>query len=497
MAWIRTKNSASDTKPRRAHWVWYVAIAMAALLPRLILLNSPPTGHHGWRQSDTAAVARNFATEEFNIFRPRMDWRGDGPGYVEMEFPLYPAAAAGVYRLIGVHHWIPRLLAAFGATLAVLLMFELVTLTHGYRIAAWVAIVFAWLPAGVFFGRAIMPEAWLLLAIVAGVYYFTLWSRTGKLLPLAGSAVAIAAAILLKLPALHVGLPLLFLAWSRLGFRCLFHPLMLVYAVTALAPGGPWYWHAAEMRHQYGNTFGVLHSDKWGSIGPLLTARWYHNMLGNIGADHLGVLGLPLLAMGVMARGQARRNGMYLAWALACVIYLLLAARGNQVHDYYQIPMTPVMAFFIGRALESWWQRRPIAIVVVCITFLATSTYFAARLFSRELPGNRQFDALASALAGCTSPNELVVFVGDWGQTDPCTLYLAGRKGWALGAEEISPEHLDQLIKRGAVALGALPTRWDARERAAALRSMTTPFKHEPCADPEAVVVRLRPRKSP
>jgi hypothetical protein len=39
-----------------------------------------------WRECDYAAVARNFYREGMNILYPRIDWRGDGPGYAEMEF---------------------------------------------------------------------------------------------------------------------------------------------------------------------------------------------------------------------------------------------------------------------------------------------------------------------------------------------------------------------------------------------------------------------------
>jgi len=42
-----------------------------------------------WREADIASIARNYYREDMNLFSPRIDWRGDGPGYVEMEFPIY------------------------------------------------------------------------------------------------------------------------------------------------------------------------------------------------------------------------------------------------------------------------------------------------------------------------------------------------------------------------------------------------------------------------
>lgn len=47
-----------------------------------------------------------------NILYPRVDWRGDTPGYVEMEFPALPWVAGGLYHLFGEQLQIYRLLTA-------------------------------------------------------------------------------------------------------------------------------------------------------------------------------------------------------------------------------------------------------------------------------------------------------------------------------------------------------------------------------------------------
>ncbi|WP_226574188.1 hypothetical protein [Microseira wollei] len=49
-----------------------------------------------WRETDISGIARNFYREVMNLFYPRIDWRGDGPAYVEMEFPLYPWLISGL-----------------------------------------------------------------------------------------------------------------------------------------------------------------------------------------------------------------------------------------------------------------------------------------------------------------------------------------------------------------------------------------------------------------
>ena len=55
----------------------------------------------GWRQADTAQIARNLVDEEADPLRPRIAWRGDGPGYVETELQLYPAIVAAIAAATG------------------------------------------------------------------------------------------------------------------------------------------------------------------------------------------------------------------------------------------------------------------------------------------------------------------------------------------------------------------------------------------------------------
>src|SRR4030042_684103 len=59
-----------------------------------------------WRQSDYTQLARNYWREDPNLFHPRIDWRRDGPGLVEMELPLVPWTAGMLYHVFGYHEGI-------------------------------------------------------------------------------------------------------------------------------------------------------------------------------------------------------------------------------------------------------------------------------------------------------------------------------------------------------------------------------------------------------
>ena len=71
-----------------------IVIGIFAVAARLIFINQPYIDHWSWRQSDVAAIARNFLQNGFRFGYPQIDWAGNAPGYVGTEFPILPVIAA-------------------------------------------------------------------------------------------------------------------------------------------------------------------------------------------------------------------------------------------------------------------------------------------------------------------------------------------------------------------------------------------------------------------
>ena len=73
-----------------------LAIITLGLMARALTYRSPLFDFHSWRQSDTAAVARNFLQERFNPLYPQIDQRGGRrEGYVETGLELTPSIDLG------------------------------------------------------------------------------------------------------------------------------------------------------------------------------------------------------------------------------------------------------------------------------------------------------------------------------------------------------------------------------------------------------------------
>ena len=107
----------------RQHVLIVVLFAGAALLRFADVFR--PINNPSWRESDLGSIARNFVTESMNPLYPAIDWRGTGPGYTEMELPLYPWLTALTYQAFGVHDQIGRLWAFVFSLGAMFVFFKL------------------------------------------------------------------------------------------------------------------------------------------------------------------------------------------------------------------------------------------------------------------------------------------------------------------------------------------------------------------------------------
>ncbi|HYE03664.1 MAG TPA: glycosyltransferase family 39 protein, partial [Phycisphaerales bacterium] len=403
-----------------------------------------------------AGVARAYARGETGFLHPVVEWRGDTPGTAETEFPLYAYTAGLAQRALGFHPWVPRALSVFAGLATLWLAYLLVRLRSGTDVAGWSLAVLALLPLVTFFSRTIQPESWMHAAFVGSIYCMARWSAGAPTPWLFASAAAAALTILLKLPSAVIGLPLAVLVLERRGWRGLGSPLPWMAATLALAPAALWYTHAHRLGAGTGLSFGVLGSDKWGTLTALPNPAWWRNVfVGKLAEDHLAVVGGPLALLGLCASRREPSERVFDAWSLAMLAHILLIPVGHAVHDYYQLPLSVPLAFYIGRFLARGpLGPRPALARAACVAALALgSAHTLARLYRKELRHPLPEIELAAALRGATTPGDLVlVFVQAGHRDDPTVLYLADRKGWTVTPEQASPALVADLSRRGACA---------------------------------------------
>ena len=212
-------------------------ILLFALLIRLFHINFPISGLHAWRQADTGAIARNFYENRYNILYPQIDWRGNTQGYVESEFQLYPYLVSILYFVFGMNDMWGRLLSVIFSVFTIYGLYVLTKKILSERIALWSAFIYTIIPLNIYYSRAFMPESMMLMCIVYGIYFFYEWIENEKSKYLIYSCIFISLSILLKIPTLYIGLPLVYLAFSKYRIKFLTNTKLLVICNTRFAPG--------------------------------------------------------------------------------------------------------------------------------------------------------------------------------------------------------------------------------------------------------------------
>lgn len=435
---------------RRMLWL----LLAAGLLVRLPHLGMPPIGVHSWRQSDTAAIARNFHENGYRFAMPQVDWGGSTPGYVESEFPLYPYTAAIAYRFAGVHEIVPRSLSVVGYLLGACALYALVNRVIGVDVALWSVAFFLFLPLNLYYSRAIMPEAWMIASSIGGVNFFQRWTQTSRVRDLVASGLLVALAALLKLPALYLALPLAYLAWLRNNRDWWRQPALWAYASAVLAAVAGWYLHAHDLA-RHGVSFGIwgYGSDKWGNWGLVASPSFWNAVVFRSLAERwLTWVGFPLFVAGLFLPRRAEAERVFDVWLLAILIYFVIVARGNFVHEYYQFPFLPAAVVYLGkvfaRAPRFPLRRVALSLGLIAIGLLSGLRY--AEYLSKENPARSPEVHVAMLVRECADrPNDRIVTAEDG---NPTLLYLSHRKGWIVD-QNPSAEELDRMRREGARCL--------------------------------------------
>ena len=455
---------------------WIFLILLLALVLRLIHLTFPVGGFAGWRQADTAAMAHNFYQNGFEILHPQIDWGGQSDGYVETEFPLFSFLIALCFKLFSPDDIWGRVLAIASSLGAIYGLYLLVRRSIDKPTALLSALVYALLPLNVFYGRAIMPESMMLMCSIWGVYFFLVWIDNGNPLALLPSAVFLALAALLKLPALYLGLPLVFLCWQKYGAGFLKNIWLWFFALAIIIPVILWYEHAHQTYLVSQLSFGIWDygTGKWGNFSLLTSFKFYNDVIfKSIAERHLTYAGFFLFLIGLFVQRKSGKERLFLWWLAGLAVYLIIVARGNQVHEYYQLPFSIPASVYIGKALGEvltppsfhfYQHNRRIILVVVLVCAVALPVLSILRIES-YMSGERldgSLFQLGRSVVRETEADRRIVAVDN---ADPVVLYQCHRKGWHASVDKLSPALLESLHFQGACYVVGTIDMFDTPER--------------------------------
>lgn len=443
----------------------YVILPLA-FITRLLHITYPVTGWHSWRQSDTASLARNFFESGHNILFPQINWGGGGTGFVESEFQLYTFTVSLLYEIFGADDMIGRLLSVCFSVLTVLGIYLLVKKIMDERTALWSAFIYAILPLNIFYGRAFMPDAFMLMCTVYAIYFISEWLDKNKGAYFVLAWLFASTAILLKLPTLYIGLPLLYLSYHKYGLALFRRVSLYILALLIIVPVILWYYHAHQLLVNGGSSFGIwtYGQDKWGTFALLADPSWYNDIFfKSIAERHLTYAGFILAAWGLFIKRKFEKENLFDVWLIAVLIFIFIAAQAHRAQEYYTLPISIPLSVFIAKVLagnlnrgmlqaDVFSKRVSAYFVTACLVLICVlSCMRITRFYNGE-----SFDApailMGKEIQTVTTPGDKIITVSNG---NPVYLYHARRFGWAPATGQIDSAYIAERKKEGAKIIAA------------------------------------------
>jgi len=426
-----------------------IILLALGLLVRLYKINAPLADWHSFRQADTAAVAKIFLKDGYDLLHPRyfnLSKTASGmenpQGYRFVEFPLYNAIHAFSYQLTEnsfpnlSFEVVGRLVSIFFWLLAGIWLYKIIKLRLDDKTAIIALFFFLFLPFAIYYSRTILPEPMMIALSLGSIYYFL----NGKSISADILGLVLAAlAILVKPYAIFLLLPSMIYVFGRkkkfvLGISLIFFSFLPFLA-----------WRFWMKQYPEGVP---LNSWLLNAKGIRFRPAWWRWLFGErLGKLILGTWGTTIFSLGLIKRID-RKSLLFWTWLAGAFAYLAIFASGNVQHDYYQILLLPsVVAFLaLGIGFILTLPKNKVSRAAV-YPFLAALTIFSLAFSWYSIKDyyliNRIKIVEAGKEADAILPPDAKVIAPYGGDT--AFLYHVNRPGWAVITDSVQ-----ETIMRGA-----------------------------------------------
>jgi len=443
-----------NKKTKRNEILLLVLVFILAFALRLYRIENPIADWHSWRQADTAMVTRNFVKEGFTPIFPKFDalyslnWPlGDlNPNrYFLAEFPLYNSLVYPFYLFFGINTIYSRLVSIFFSALTTVFLYLLVKKYSSKFTAFFSALFYAILPFSIYYGRVIMADPLHIFLTVLSLYLFTLFLEKEKPLLAVLAPLSLTLTLLTKPYALVLGLPIFILFIQKYGSKIIKKiPLILFLLALSLGPFLLWRYHLSlHPEGQFGTAW-LINSTKIRFTPAFF--RWiiFERLIKII----LGGAGVARFLLGLAKPKEKKEWFFYFSWLLAISIYISYVATGNVTHDYYQLPLLPLICIFLGLGTEFFFKMAKgtvhkifnSGLLLITIVFTVAFSWYQVKDYFNVnhwaiVHAGQKADEILPLDAKVIAPYN----------KDPAFLYQINRLGWTF-----LPHELDVLIEKGA-----------------------------------------------
>ena len=390
---------------RRFQYLFLGLLLVLGFVVRLYKITNPIADWQSWRQADTSAVTRNWVKNGVDVLTPRYDDFSDVSGrglfnpngYRFTEFPLFNLIHYFLYSLLSNFYsleLVGRLTSILATLVSAALLFFLAR-RHSTSEVAWLTTaIFLFLPYNIYFTRVILPDPLMVTLVLAA---FLAHPSSRLLTWFFGSL-----AVLVNPTAIFFLLPLLKDFW-------LFASLLLPFGL----------WRIWEHRSPEG-----IPASLWLLNGNGIRFRpaWFRWLFGErLGDMILGQWGIFPFLLGLF-----QANSYWLTWAAGALLYLIVFATGNIQHDYYQLPLIPIVSVLVALgAIHFSTTLAKKAVMAFCVLLMLGLAWY-------DIKGDYQVNNWPIVRAGLAAdkllPKNAIVVAPYNGDT--AFLYQTNRRGF-------------------------------------------------------------------
>lgn len=410
---------------------------------------------HSWRQTLTNMMARNMNEHQFTFLYPEIDMAGAKSGIIGSEFPLFQNLIAGCNEIFGYDHWYGRLIALISSTVASWCFFRIIEAIWNKRTAWFSTVVFTcslWFS----FSRKSMPDTFAVSLVIIGFYFLMRFLMERKNLFLFFGFLGITLGGLCKIPAVYLFVLILpFLFQTKFQFKTRLVLLGTIGVASMII--GWWYfiWVPYLVRTYDFELFfpkGIMEGIR--EIQPYWADFWQQIYFGAL-RSYIALLPL-LFGLGWLVIQNNRKYIPY--FVLPILVFLLFAIKTGTVfptHNYYVLPLVPLLAVLVGLGLQRLDNRFALALILI-IAIEGIGNQIADFRIKEEVKYKLE---LAKELDSILPrSNKIVLTTG----SNPEWMYWFHRKGWSVTSERIQDSvSLNELTNEGARYL-VLDHRYDS-----------------------------------
>ena len=450
-------------------WTLGVLLVVAlGLALRLHGIHNPILDHPGWRQGDTASIARNFARLQYDLMRPQTTYNGAPPNYVELELQIVPFLAATLYKAFGIQVVIGRLVSIVFSLATVVVVAYFGRWLFASRAAGLAAsFFFAVLPGSVYYGRTFMPDAAMVFFLTAPLYAaLRLLLEDESIGPraLARTTALLTFAYLAKPVAVLAIVPVLAMVWQRaragmptrptaVGVLVIVPLVILWLYDRRVASYAEWHWASGI------TTLHVLPSLRAGFAGLSAFGAKLSAFFGVLGLFRQRILGnaaffATILSLIALPFVRVRSAPLLWAWLGAGLLYVFVVVTVERV-DYYMLPLVPLCALVLGGAtarlargaLDTDAAAAVRWALFAVVPLLAIGVLLQGRAAVAAYYGYNRIAYRHATFLDATLDRNALVVIGHYG---PDVQYYIDRFGWEEDPLLWTPFDEESAIRKGA-----------------------------------------------